>query len=137
MKSFLLISTLFQLLSLSSAFLAPEGSSFYVVTGTNKRCSYNANSGIIQHVAIQEKIHVVRKQKQSFFQMKKMKSEANNEKKTTSKGWLEKVKEKPGGTLIIAPFVAIFFLDLVANILVVTKRTIEYALTGQYTVWHF
>ena len=49
--------------------------------------------------------------------------------------WIDSVKDKPG-TLVIAPFVLLFFLDIVANILVLTKRTLEYALTGEYTVWH-
>ncbi len=51
---------------------------------------------------------------------------------TTSDDWLKRLKSKPG-TIIIAPFVALFALDLVLNILAVTRRTIEYALTGQYT----
>lgn len=42
------------------------------------------------------------------------------------------VFSKPGN-LIILPFVAIFGLDLVLNILVVVKRSIEVSLTGQYT----
>lgn len=44
----------------------------------------------------------------------------------------EGVFSKPAN-LIFLPFVAIFGLDLVLNILVVVKRTIEVALTGQYT----
>lgn len=48
----------------------------------------------------------------------------------------DRMREKPG-TLIFYPIVGIFFLDIVANILVVAKRTIEYIFTGQYTVWHF
>lgn len=42
------------------------------------------------------------------------------------------ILSKPAN-LIILPFVALFGLDLVANILVVVKRTIEVLLTGQYT----
>ncbi|KAL3943620.1 MAG: hypothetical protein SGBAC_002288 [Bacillariaceae sp.] len=42
------------------------------------------------------------------------------------------VFSKPAN-LIFLPFVAIFGLDLVLNILVVVKRSIEVALTGQYT----
>lgn len=49
---------------------------------------------------------------------------------------LNTFKEKPG-TLLIAPFVVLVALDLLANIAVITKRSIEYALTGQYTEWHF
>lgn len=63
----------------------------------------------------------------------------NGKQKESDEGessWIEIVKSKPG-TLIIAPVVALFFLDIVANILVVTKRTVEYVFTGQYTVWHF
>mmetsp|Transcript_18930 Transcript_18930/g.21928 ORF Transcript_18930/g.21928 Transcript_18930/m.21928 type:complete len:125 (+) Transcript_18930:127-501(+) len=59
-----------------------------------------------------------------------------DEEDTKEFSMIENFKSKPG-TLIILPFVAIFFVDIVANILVITKRTIEYAITGEYTVWHF
>jgi hypothetical protein len=68
--------------------------------------------------------------------LKASKKENEIENNETKKPWIRIDTSKPG-TLIVAPFVAIFFLDIVANILVVTKRTIEYAFTGEYTVWHF
>jgi hypothetical protein len=40
------------------------------------------------------------------------------------------------GAILIAPLVLLFGLDLLANIAVLTKRTIEVALTGEYTVWN-
>jgi hypothetical protein len=40
------------------------------------------------------------------------------------------------GTILIAPFVLLLGLDLLANIAVLTKRSIEVALTGEYTVWN-
>lgn len=43
--------------------------------------------------------------------------------------------KKSPGTAIIAPFVILFGLDLILNILVVTKRSLEVAFTGEYTVW--
>lgn len=43
---------------------------------------------------------------------------------------------KPANILIL-PFVFLFGLDLIANIAVVTKRSIEVFFTGEYTVWHF
>ena len=46
----------------------------------------------------------------------------------------DKKKLSPA-TYVVAPFVFIFGLDIVLNILVVTKRSIEVALTGEYTVW--
>ena len=43
--------------------------------------------------------------------------------------------KKSPGTVIIAPFILIFGLDLIANIAVVTKRSLEVLFTGEYTVW--
>ena len=43
-------------------------------------------------------------------------------------------KRSPG-TIVVLPFVLIFGLDLVANIAVVTKRSLEVFFTGEYTVW--
>ena len=55
----------------------------------------------------------------------------------------DEISEKESGdekklspaTYVLAPFVFIFGLDIVLNILVVTKRSLEVALTGEYTVW--
>ncbi|KAL9188083.1 hypothetical protein ACHAXT_006461 [Thalassiosira profunda] len=41
--------------------------------------------------------------------------------------------KKSPGTLIIVPFVLLFGLDLVLNIAVVTKRSLEVFFTGEYT----
>mmetsp|Transcript_17916 Transcript_17916/g.27259 ORF Transcript_17916/g.27259 Transcript_17916/m.27259 type:complete len:136 (-) Transcript_17916:91-498(-) len=46
----------------------------------------------------------------------------------------DKKKLSPA-TYVLAPFVLIFGLDIVLNILVVTKRSLEVAFTGEYTVW--
>ena len=43
--------------------------------------------------------------------------------------------KKSPGTLVIAPLVFLFGLDLVLNIGVVTKRSLEVFFTGEYTVW--
>lgn len=43
--------------------------------------------------------------------------------------------KKSPGTIIIAPFILLFGLDLIANIAVVTKRSLEVLFTGEYTVW--
>ncbi|KAL7543829.1 hypothetical protein ACHAXR_013161 [Thalassiosira sp. AJA248-18] len=43
--------------------------------------------------------------------------------------------KKSPGTAIVAPFVLLFGFDLIANILVITKRSLEVAFTGEYTVW--
>lgn len=64
------------------------------------------------------------------------KKDDGNQKQKQPLSFSDRVKENPE-TLIIYPIVAIFFLDIVANILVVAKRTIEVIFTGQYTVWHF
>lgn len=44
-------------------------------------------------------------------------------------------KKLSPATYVLAPFVFIFGLDIVLNILVVTKRSLEVAFTGEYTVW--
>ncbi len=45
------------------------------------------------------------------------------------------VFKKSPGAAILAPFVFLFGLDLVANVAVVTKRSLEVFFTGEYTVW--
>eukprot|EP00550_Attheya_septentrionalis_P006704 CAMPEP_0198301610 /NCGR_PEP_ID=MMETSP1449-20131203/52274_1 /TAXON_ID=420275 /ORGANISM="Attheya septentrionalis, Strain CCMP2084" /LENGTH=129 /DNA_ID=CAMNT_0044003729 /DNA_START=168 /DNA_END=554 /DNA_ORIENTATION=+ len=42
---------------------------------------------------------------------------------------LDRFRKNPG-SLVVAPFVLLFALDIVANILVVTKRSIEVLFTG-------
>jgi len=44
------------------------------------------------------------------------------------------LRKSPGAVLVL-PFVLLFGLDLVANIAVLTKRSLEVAFTGEYTVW--
>ena len=65
-------------------------------------------------------------------------SNGSNKVSNKSKGLSGDDDEKGGvfskpANLIFLPLVAIFGLDLVLNILVVVKRSIEVALTGQYT----
>jgi len=43
--------------------------------------------------------------------------------------------KKNKGVIFIAPFVFLFGLDLVLNIAVITKRSLEVLFTGEYTVW--
>lgn len=125
MKLIVVFVTLFHYLSLSNAF---------VVGSTKTKTRTNLVGKPRSHDISQcSKLPQNYIGAQSFMKMKK---KVNMEDENEGSSWLEKVKSKPG-TIIILPFVAIFFLDIVANILVVTKRTIEYALTGQYTVWHF
>lgn len=50
-------------------------------------------------------------------------------------GLLGGVFKKSPGAAIVAPFVLLFGLDLVLNIAVVTKRSLEVFFTGEYTVW--
>lgn len=50
-------------------------------------------------------------------------------------GDLMGVFKKSPGAAIVAPFVLIFGLDLLLNIAVVTKRSLEVLFTGEYTVW--
>ncbi|KAL7429776.1 hypothetical protein ACHAXH_003985 [Discostella pseudostelligera] len=53
--------------------------------------------------------------------------------KTSNK--LMGVFKKSPGAVLLAPFVFLFGLDLVANVAVVTKRSLEVFFTGEYTVW--
>lgn len=64
-----------------------------------------------------------------------MKNKPENTKEEGQASIFDTFKKSPG-TLIVAPFVLIIGLDLLANIAVVTKRSIEVALTGEYTVWN-
>jgi len=43
--------------------------------------------------------------------------------------------KKSPGVAIVAPFVFLFGLDLILNIAVLTKRSLEVFFTGEYTVW--
>mmetsp|Transcript_19528 Transcript_19528/g.40906 ORF Transcript_19528/g.40906 Transcript_19528/m.40906 type:complete len:138 (-) Transcript_19528:101-514(-) len=45
------------------------------------------------------------------------------------------VFKRSPGTIILAPFFFLFGLDIVLNIAVVTKRSLEVFFTGEYTVW--
>lgn len=60
--------------------------------------------------------------------MKKKNADNEETKKTSS--FLDTLKEKPA-TLIALPFVALLGVDLVLNLLVITKRTLEFFLLGQ------
>jgi hypothetical protein len=43
--------------------------------------------------------------------------------------------KKNKGVIFIAPFIFLFGLDLVLNIAVITKRSLEVLFTGEYTIW--
>ena len=50
---------------------------------------------------------------------------------TGTSPFMENIKNAKPGTLIILPFVALFGIDLLLNILVITKRSIEYFVFGE------
>ena len=58
----------------------------------------------------------------------------SNSSEKDSDGDTEKKKMSPA-TLVLAPLVFLFGLDLVLNIAVVTKRSLEVFFTGEYTVY--
>ena len=63
---------------------------------------------------------------------KKNVDEGNSDDTNTSTSpFLENIKNAKPGTLIILPFVALFGIDLLLNILVITKRSIEYFVFGE------
>ena len=66
---------------------------------------------------------------------KQTKNKSDNEDKSESNSGIMGTFKKSPGTLIIAPFVLLFGLDLILNIAVVTKRSLEVFFTGEYTVW--
>ena len=43
--------------------------------------------------------------------------------------------KKNKGVIFIAPLIFLFGLDLVLNIAVITKRSLEVLFTGEYTIW--
>ena len=59
-----------------------------------------------------------------LYAKKKSPSSSNDDSSTSNNKWTNP------GNLIIAPFVLIFGLDLILNILAITRRSIEYLLTG-------
>eukprot|EP01082_Thalassiosira_pseudonana_P012744 g11285.t1 g11285 contig5:526249-526705(+) len=65
---------------------------------------------------------------------KKTNADANDDAAQESKGVMGIFKKSPS-TLVVIPFVALFGLDLILNIAVVTKRSLEVLFTGEYTVW--
>jgi hypothetical protein len=73
------------------------------------------------------------------FDAKKMRGEdgsaRGNDNDGAKKGILTGVFKKSPGVIFVAPFILIFGLDLIANIAVDTKRSLEVLFTGEYTVW--
>ena len=63
-------------------------------------------------------------QSTTLYAKKKSPSSSDDDSSSTSNKWTNP------GNLIIAPFVLIFGLDIILNILAITRRTIEYVLTG-------
>lgn len=59
---------------------------------------------------------------------------SNSSEKDSDGNMSEKKKMSPA-TLVLAPLVLLFGLDLVLNIAVVTKRSLEVFFTGEYTVY--
>ena len=53
-----------------------------------------------------------------------------------SSGGIFDTFQKSPGTLLLAPFLFLFGLDIIANIAVITKRSLEVLFTGEYTVWN-
>mmetsp|Transcript_16867 Transcript_16867/g.40320 ORF Transcript_16867/g.40320 Transcript_16867/m.40320 type:complete len:185 (-) Transcript_16867:99-653(-) len=76
--------------------------------------------------------------KKTLSQLHAKKKETENvaeEKDDDSNNKMMAVFKKSPGVAIVAPFVLVFGLDLVLNIAVVTKRSLEVFFTGEYTVW--
>ena len=71
----------------------------------------------------------------SLLQAKKQKSISDNNERSGDNGDVTKMFQKSPATIILAPIVVLFGLDLVLNIAVVTKRSLEVFFTGEYTVW--
>ena len=57
-------------------------------------------------------------------------SRMGNNKKEDSVGFWENIKDKPG-TLVVLPFVLLVGVDLLLNIAVLVKRTLDYFVLGQ------
>lgn len=61
-------------------------------------------------------------------------SDENNDDDANNVNIMGIFKKSPG-VAVVAPFVFLFGLDLILNILVLTKRSLEVLFTGEYTVW--
>lgn len=77
----------------------------------------------------------IEKRKTARIILSPLQAKKNKNDISTAENKDEEKKKLSPGTYIIAPFVFLFGLDIVLNILVVTKRSLEVALTGEYTVW--
>ena len=71
----------------------------------------------------------------SLLLAKKQPIESDEENEGKGDNALMSMFQRSPGTIVVLPFVLIFGLDLVANIAVVTKRSLEVFFTGDYTVW--
>lgn len=69
-------------------------------------------------------------QSTTLYAKKKSPTSNNDDDSSTSSNTFMGIFKDNPGNLIIAPFVLIFGLDLILNILAITRRTIEYVLTG-------
>lgn len=117
--------------------------SFVVVTPTSSTSSFHLPSKKHHlHVARVSSNKKSSSKSQFQFQLEAFKKKAdrrtddnmsNGDGNTESS--LNAFLKKPAN-LIVAPFVLLFGLDLLANIAVVTKRSIEVLFTGDYTVWN-
>jgi len=107
-----------------------EAIRWYAKNGINKQQSYNSvpllTSSIYNNDDYTTSIRSYKKQlttKTILYAKKKSPSSSDDDSSSSNK-WTNP------GNLLIAPFVLIFGLDLILNILAITRRTIEYLLTG-------
>ena len=101
----------------------------YTKNNINKQQSYNSVPLLTSSIYSNDYTTSIRsynnaKQSTTLYAKKKSPSSSDDDSSSTSNKWTNP------GNLIIAPFVLIFGLDLILNILAITRRSIEYLLTG-------
>jgi len=100
----------------------------YIKNGINKQQSYISVPLLTSSIYSNDYTTSIRSYnnaKQSTTLYAKKKSPTSNDDDSSSSNKLTNP-----GNLLIAPFVLIFGLDLILNILAITRRSIEYLLTG-------
>ena len=108
------------------------------ISNINIESSHTITRSITHIIDIEERKNVVTTCTNTILFMAPHKNKKKNvdegysdDTNTGTSPFMENIKNAKPGTLIILPFVALFGIDLLLNILVITKRSIEYFVFGE------
>ena len=109
------------------------------ISKINIESSHTRTRPITHIIDIEERKNVVTTSTTTILFMAPLKNKKKNvdegnssdDTNTGTSPFMENIKNAKPGTLIVLPFVALFGIDLLLNILVITKRSIEYFVFGE------